>query len=383
MPSSEQSGRVVDNSRRGRKVMRRMRLVVTPSIRRRFALLPAGNPGYPLQTVSAGWPNTTPSTMTSTGSNAGERPIRIALMSYAMDNRPAKGTALYTRRLIEELVEDPTLDVTLVHYEQVADPLCPRAHEVIMPKVRLPYGSPSVSQMLWFWRARHERFDIIHWFQPRLYPFFWRAPATRVVVTFHGGGDVTAGDGYVFSRSVFNLIAKTFWRRISAVIADSVYAKGEIVQAYGIEPGRIVAIHIGVAGDFEPLDYQASSEVMAHVYGLPTSYILCVSRLQHHKNVLSLVRAYILGRSGNLFSEKLVIVGMPAGDEREVYDAASASPYADDIIFKDYIEGEDLNALYAAARVFVFPSLNEGFGLPLIEAMAPGTPVISSNATAL
>ncbi len=318
--------------------------------------------------------------MTSTGS---EPKRRVALMSYAMDNRPAKGTALYTRKLIEQLLEDQELDITLVHYGRVEDPLYARAHEILMPRVRLPYGSHFVSQMLWFWRHRHESFDVIHWFQPRLYPFFWKAPTKKIVVTFHGGGDVTSGDRFVFSRAVFNLIAKVWWRRIDAVIADSLYAKGEVAQAYGIEPERISAILIGVAGDFKPLNRQASSEAMTRVYGLPADYLLCVSRLQHHKNVLSLVRAYILGRDRNLFSEKLVIVGMPAGDEKEVYDAASASPYASDILFKDYVEGRDLNALYVAARAFVFPSLNEGFGLPLIEAMASGTPVVSSNATAL
>src|SRR3989338_4677961 len=66
---------------------------------------------------------------------------KVALMSYAMDNRSAKGIALYTRKLIEGLVSSNEIDFYLVHYDEVMDPLYKKAHEIIMPKVRLPYGS--------------------------------------------------------------------------------------------------------------------------------------------------------------------------------------------------------------------------------------------------
>ncbi len=70
-------------------------------------------------------------------------------------------------------------------------------------------------------------------------------------------------------------------------------------------------------------------------------------------------------------------------DYEKTYDLAKASPYKDDIQFINFVDQHDLNAIYSAAQIFVFPSLSEGFGLPVIEAMAAGTPVITSNTTSL
>lgn len=311
------------------------------------------------------------------------RPLSVAVMSYAMDGRLAKGTALYTRKLIERLVEDPELDITLVHYEHVDDPLYQKAKEIIMPRGPLPFKSRFISQLLFFWTHRHQPFDIIHWCQPRLYPFFWLAPARALVATFHGGGDVTAGDRFHISRFVFNTVAKWFHGKLDVVVADSELGKQEIVEAYHMPERRVESIYIGGGEGFSALDPQASARLIGENYGLTKPYILCVSRLQRHKNIGTLIRAYIRARELGYLSEQLAIVGLPAGDEQELYHLARASAFSSDILFKQFVEGADLNALYAAARVFVFPSINEGFGLPLIEAMASGTPVIAAQATAL
>ena len=79
---------------------------------------------------------------------------KVALMSYAMDNRAAKGSALYTRKLIEGMLPSNEFDFYLVHYDKVSDPLYQKANEIIMPKVKLPYGGRLVSQLLFFWKYR-------------------------------------------------------------------------------------------------------------------------------------------------------------------------------------------------------------------------------------
>src|SRR3989344_5054140 len=107
-------------------------------------------------------------------------------MSYSMDNRVAKGTAVYTRCLIENLLNDESFDFTLVHYEKTDDPLYQKAKEIIIPKFLYP--SRFLRQLYFFWLYRKERFDIIHWFQPRAYPGYWWAPAIYKVITIHGGG---------------------------------------------------------------------------------------------------------------------------------------------------------------------------------------------------
>ena len=310
---------------------------------------------------------------------------KIALMSYAMDNRQAKGTALYTRKLIEGLLADNNFEFYLIHYEKVDDLLYKKAHEIIMPRIRLPYGSRFVSQLLFFWKYRKNKFDIIHWFQPRLYPFYWLAPAKKIVVTVHGAGEVYAPLYFIFSRAVFNFILIHFHKWIDMAIADCENAKFEIMKYYRFSANRVQSIYLGGGENYKFIEKFKAKEVVSKKYGILAPYILDVSRLQPHKNIVALINAYDAMRRWDASrKEKLVIVGVSACEGRtDEYDAVKRSAFAKDIIFIDYVDSEDLNAIYSGSELFVFPSLSEGFGLPVLEAMASGTPVITSNTTSL
>jgi len=309
---------------------------------------------------------------------------KVALMSYAMDNRSAKGIALYTRKLIEGLVSSNEIDFYLVHYDEVMDPLYKKAHEIIMPKVRLPYGSRFISQLLFFWKYRKQPFDVVHWFHPRVYPFYWLVPAKKIIVTVHGAGDITAPTYFVFSRSVFNFILKHFHKSIDTVIVDSNFAKAEVVEHYGFPEEKVKVIYLGGGEIYKSLDKTESLSAVWERYGFSGNYILDISRLQPHKNVSSLIRAYSEMRSKySEHNQKLLIVG--GGAYKKVYEYAVAdnSPFKNDIIFIEFAKKEDLNFIYSGSDLFVFPSLNEGFGLPVLEAMASGVPVITSNETSM
>jgi len=310
--------------------------------------------------------------------------IKVALMSYAMDNRRGMGTALYTRRLIEKLIQDDRFEWYLVHFDTVDDPLYSQAHEILIPRIpHLPFGTRFIRTMLFFWKYRNEQFDIIHWFQPRLYPFFWLAPARHIVVTAHGAGDITAPGQFPFSRRVYNFLMKHFNHRIDAVIGVSEFGKREIIEHYDVPSKKVFAIYNGGGEDFKDLDTAGSQRLVSQKYGVRAPFILDVSRLEPHKNIDTLIRAYEIMRRESAISHRLVVVGAKRFGAEKTIALAKASPYANDIMFLDFVQQEHLNALYSAADLFVFPSLNEGFGLPVIEALASGTPVITSNVTAL
>lgn len=309
--------------------------------------------------------------------------IKIALMSYAMDNRPNKGTAIYTRKLIENLLDDERLDITLVHFEKVNDPLYERAHEIIMPSLKLPRGNQFFSQLLFFWQYRKSKFDIIHWFQPRLYPFFWLAPAKKIVVTAHGAGEWNIAKIKLFSNWLFRNVLKYFNEFVDRVIADTIHAQKEIIECYEVKPEKVKTVYLGGGEEFKPLDKIKVKEAIESKYKIKSPFILDISRLMPHKNINTLIKAYNIFRKNYSSAAKLVVVGSPMLDYQETYDLAKASPYKDDIQFINFVDQQDLNAIYSAAAVFVFPSLSEGFGLPVLEAMAAGTPVITSNTTSL
>lgn len=305
-------------------------------------------------------------------------------MSYAMDNRSAKGIALYTRRLIERLLERQSNDYFLVHYDKVDDPLYTKATEILMPKLRLPYGSRFFSQLMFFWKYRNDPFDIVHWFHPRVYPFFWLVPARKIFVTVHGAGDVTTRNNFVFSRSVFNFVLKNFHSHIDTIIVVSHNAKEEVVKYYGFPESKVKVIYNGGGEQYVALDRDTSRKLMAEKYGIQGPYILDISRLLPHKNVITLIRAYIeMRRQNPARLEKLVVVGGQMIAARTEYEAAEQSEFSKDIFFIDFVPLEDMNTLYSGAELFVFPSLSEGFGLPVLEAMASGTPVITSNVTSM
>lgn len=311
--------------------------------------------------------------------------IKIAMMSYSVDGRPNKGTALYARKLIENLLDDGSLKIYLVHFKKSEDPLYKKAEEIIMPNLNLPFGNQFVSQMMFFWKFRKDKFDIIHWFQPRVYPFYWFAPAKKIVVTAHAAGEYTAASSKrFFSNEVFKFVLTYLNRWIDVCFAVSKYGKLEIEKYYKINPKKVYVTYNGGGEEFKPINKGESITKIEKKYKIKAPFILDVSRLQQHKNVGSLIKAYELLRKNNKdILEKLVIVGSASLDFEEVYGLAEKSVYKKDIFFVDFVERKDLNYFYSAAELFVFPSLNEGFGLPVVEAMASGAPVITSNITAL
>ena len=201
-------------------------------------------------------------------------------------------------------------------------------------------------------------------------------------MTAHGGGDVTAPQTFSFSRQAFNTILRLFHPRVDAVIAVSAYGREEIAQAYGIPVHKIFVVYNGGAEEFVPMAKEEARKRVHERYGVEAPYILTVSRLVPHKNVEGLIRAYNRARELGV-SQRLVIVGGRGGWQEQVYKEAKSSPYKSGIHFIEHVAQEDLNAFYAGSDLFVFPSLNEGWGMPVIEAFASGVPVVASNAAAI
>ena len=305
------------------------------------------------------------------------RKIKIAFMSDAMDRRPER--SITSRRLVENLLKHPELDIYLIHYQKMPDdPLYQRVHEIIIPLLPLPWASHFFS-FLWFCLKTKEKFDIFQWMVARPYPFFWLVPAEKIVVTAH--------DGYVglwtVPNTFFWAMLRFFHRYIDAIIGVSEFASKEIIYTYHVRPEKVFTIYNGI----DPLFRHVSENKARHIvkkYGIDIDkYFIYVGGLQTHKNVKRVVEAYILLRDTANIREKLLIIGKSSYGAEEAHNLAENSQYSKDILFINYVLLDDLPAFYSLATALVFPSLNEGFGLPIIEAMACGTPVITSNVSAL
>ncbi len=175
------------------------------------------------------------------------------------------------------------------------------------------------------------------------------------------------------------LIPRTL-RIAEKIITCSEFTKAEIMRRYRVETERIVVVPNAVGDEFLS---QSTTEEIARVrakYSLPGKFVLAVGTMQPRKNIAFLVRVFAEVRS-RIPDLRLVLVGKRFGYryDMEIEHALEETDTVGDVMFPGYVNTEDLPALYAAARVFAFPSRYEGFGIPLLEAFSQGTPVIASD----
>jgi glycosyltransferase involved in cell wall biosynthesis len=169
--------------------------------------------------------------------------------------------------------------------------------------------------------------------------------------------------------------------RVDAVITDSEYSRRDLQHVLRFPADGIRVVPLGVADRFRPGTPEVKDRVIAR-YQLAAPFILSVGVQQERKNLGRLVEAFADLRS-RLQTHKLVIAGHSIWRSRDVAEQVARLGLQDAVTLLGHVPDDDLPALYSAADAFVFPSLYEGFGLPVLEAMACGTPVVCSDSSSL
>jgi len=171
-------------------------------------------------------------------------------------------------------------------------------------------------------------------------------------------------------------------RRATHILADSEATKNDLVELWQVAPQKVTVLYSGVDRRFRPITHKRQLRPVRQKYGLGQGpYLLSVSTIQPRKNYQMLIRAFkpVAGR----WPHKLVIAGGKGWLYDEVLAEVERQGLAGRVHFAGFVADEDLPALYSDADLFLFPSLYEGFGLPVLEAMACGVPVITSAASSL
>jgi len=180
-----------------------------------------------------------------------------------------------------------------------------------------------------------------------------------------------------------NLAMPLFIRRADSIIAVSHSTKQDLVGLYGIDPDRITVIYEAADHRFHPQPME-TIERIRRKYSLMEPFVLCVSTIEPRKNLTRLIEAWqLIVRKSRYPGIRLVIVGKRGWLYQPFFRRLEELGLDREVILLGHVPDGDLPALYSAATLFVFPSLYEGFGLPPLEAMACGVPVVCSSTSSL
>jgi glycosyltransferase involved in cell wall biosynthesis len=232
--------------------------------------------------------------------------------------------------------------------------------------------------------CRNEGVDIVHvpYFAPPL------VGGARTVVTIHDLIPLVlpAYRESAWVRLYTRLVAAGA-RRAAAIVTDSQSSRDDILHLLGVPSSQVHVVYLAADEMFRPVGDASEMEKVQHKHGLPQEYVLYLGGFDQRKNVSTLLAAYAALEKGVSDQAKLVIAGqLPSRDTDFFPDPrrlVQTWGLGDKVLFLDWVPEEDKPALYRGATLFVYPSLYEGFGLPVLEAMSCGTAVIASHAASL
>ncbi|MGB7537909.1 MAG: glycosyltransferase family 1 protein [Anaerolineales bacterium] len=306
--------------------------------------------------------------------------MKVGLITYGLD-RPLTGIGRYTIELakaLSKLTDGP--EITLLQAGSSGRLEEAVFNRVSLPGCRLLPGLMTLGNFYLPWLARRLNLDVIH--DPNgVAPFLFGAGPAKTVLTLH---DVFPWS-FPGTSPLLEIIIYKHWLpmvigRMNAVITPSQHSRTDILNYLTVSSKRLSVIHYGMTAGFHPLPKKEVKQHLAERFGWSAPYILYVGAIEPRKNIGRLIEAF-----ADLAKEyprmKLVLAGPRRGEQKSVDSVLTRRKVFDRVVFTGPIV--ELTELYNGCELFVFPSLYEGFGMPPLEAMACGAPVVCSDTSSL
>lgn len=313
--------------------------------------------------------------------------MRIGIDAKVLTSQ-TNGIGRYATNLVRSLLvvsagSDPALEFVLFTGPQTSRRLldtlsgtygehfCALGSSVLRSLVSLPLG------------IVRQQVDVFHGLDHIGLPLFFKRG--KYVITVHDVISVIFPHLFTLKH---RLVVRTGLARVARqadmVIVPSYAVKQDVQQYLRIPEDRLVVIPNGCEAQFRPVGDPKHLNRVRTKYGLPALYILFLSTLEPRKNVTTLLRAFARLRHMHVDPAlHLVIAGARGWRDTAIFHTVKTLDLEQAVLFPGFIAEEDLPALYCGAVLFVFPSLYEGFGLPVLEAMGCGVPVVASNTSAM
>jgi glycosyltransferase involved in cell wall biosynthesis len=293
------------------------------------------------------------------------------------------GIGAYIANLLESIARRPESQryrfrVYIQSQDRDALPPLPENFEIVAEDA----AGYSIAELTHFaWRLLRDRLDLFH-ATHYVIPPLHRA---RAVVTIHDIIHILYPQ-FLPSRAALlyaRVMIRRALRRADRIITVSYNSKRDLVDYFGIAPARIDVIYNGVAGRFHAGISRAERDRVAARYGLPRPYLLFLGGEKPHKNVRNVLRGFSEARRERALPHALVLAGPMPKNRSRVEALIAALDLGSRVVRPGVVPEEDLPGLFAGADAFLYPTLYEGFGLPVVEAMACGVPVLTSSTSAL
>lgn len=312
--------------------------------------------------------------------------MKVALRATALLS-PLTGIGQYARCLALELQREPDVDLHLFYggpwSQQVRQaPVAgmASARSAIRRFVPRPhYLFRAIEQIGFTTGARLRGIQLYH--EPAFLPLRHRGPT---VVTAHDLSWVWYPQTHPAERvAVMTDIFPRIVHEVAHLITDAEFVRQEIIRKFGVAPERITAIPLAARALFGPCEPAVMQPTLSRLGLAERGYLLCVGTLEPRKNLGLVIKAFAQLRPAQQARYPLVIAGMSGWHTSPLERLLRPLVDAGTVRTLGFVDDQALAHLYAGARMLVYPSLYEGFGLPPLEAMASGTPVIASSASTL
>lgn len=311
--------------------------------------------------------------------------MKIGFSTFVMDGGQT-GVATYIRELIRFLqLEDTENQYDLLMAKKDADLITLSSPNFTKHVVPSAIGRPLVN-IGWHntvLAGLGKKYDVVHIPSARRIPMI---KGTKVVATVHDLAAFAIDGKYDPARMVFNRkVVPAMIRQADHIITVSESTKNDIVKYTGYPAEKISVIHSGINHDlFRPVPADEARDKLQMLHGIDAPFFVYVSRLEHPaKNHIRLIEAFEHFKLENDSTHQLVLAGADWNGAETIKARAAESPVKGDIRFPGFVPVKSLPLLYSGCDLMVFPSLFEGFGFPIVEALACGAPVACSNTSSM
>jgi glycosyltransferase involved in cell wall biosynthesis len=296
---------------------------------------------------------------------------KIGIFTKPID-QGTSGSGSYMRQLVSHILKlNKNFNIFLIHYSKNENELYNKTNELIIPK----------NPLLAHFKLKKEKFDVLHYYPLTILSPIWLKKPKKVS-SVHGGGAAELYFPHQFSMSRklrSKLIKPMLFRKMDYLFSGSKVGKRFITYQHKVQEDKVFFTHSAVDKDFRV--YEKKADETREKYGINSPFIFHLSKYSERKNPWTILKAFsIVHKEKN---DLKLVLGGKGWKNSEVIKFAQHEKILKNIVFTGFLPLEDVIKLLNLAEIFLFPSFFEGFGMPNLEAMACGCPVITSNAFAI